>query len=27
VQDFNTVTLPHKKYYDLRAWEVSSILQ
>ena len=23
VEDFNTCTLPHKKYYDLRAWEVA----
>ena len=24
VEDFNTCTLPHKKYYDLRAWEVEN---
>jgi len=24
LQDFNTCTLPHKKFYDLRSWEVES---
>ncbi|RKP37838.1 hypothetical protein BJ085DRAFT_20889, partial [Dimargaris cristalligena] len=27
MEDFNTVTLPHKKYYDLKKWEAKQELR
>jgi len=27
MEDFNTVTLPHKKYYDIEKWEMKEALK